>query len=499
MSDLVHTIYDFLCTPVRAAPWTDGRGFWLAELFDDRFQIVYVLLAVPILLAAPRRWLRPAFIGTGLAFLAYLLGLAYPLFWLALCCGLYRLSESFYRESQRTDVWRGGPILAAILVLGGGYFASFFLSRIELPAAVNEWLWRHAPVLYPLGLRGWSWEPDWLGLLPARLREPAPQLFATLFWNPHNIGTAYLAVRMLHYFSDLRGGAIPPPRRSLPLFLSYVCYAPTLMQGPIERYGTFHDEVDTCFERRGWHALAPAAWRIGLGLSKGLIATLYFMPTIRSEFLSGHYYARPHEIQSTAFLYFAPYFHIFWLYLEFSGYCDISAGVARLLGLRQVENFAWPWRSTSLREFWRRWHISLSSLLRDYVYIPLGGNRRRTTLNLCLTFALIGIWHVPHVQLLLWGVLMGLMLAVNQHWVQWMKSLDEPAPEGESPNGFTAQARRVRTLVRRAGLLGSVVAWALTMHCFAHSLLLFFGGSAIAEVTIELGRRLIGSVARFLS
>jgi alginate O-acetyltransferase complex protein AlgI len=74
--------------------------------------------------------------------------------------------------------------------------------------------------------------------------------------------------------------------------------------------------------------------------------------------------------------------HLYWLYLLFSGYCDVSAGFARLLGYRQAENFDKPWLSTSLRDFWRRWHLTLSFILRDYVYIALGGNRRHVPLNI---------------------------------------------------------------------------------------------------------------------
>jgi len=85
--------------------------------------------------------------------------------------------------------------------------------------------------------------------------------------------------------------------------------------------------------------------------------------------------------------------------------------------------------ATSLRGVWRRWHISLSGILRDYVYIPLGGNRRHVTLNLVVTFALCGIWHFLIPQVVIWGVIMGLMLAVNQRWVQWMERLDA-APTG---------------------------------------------------------------------
>ena len=222
------------------------------------------------------------------------------------------------------------------------------------------------------------------------------------------------------------------------------------------------------------------------GLFKSLIATWYFFPVIKNDLVGAGYYERPEQVGSYALLYFGIYIHIFWLYLEFSGYCDISAGMARLLGYRQVENFNWPWLATSMRDLWRRWHISLSFLMRDYVYIPLGGNRRHATLNLIIVFTLIGIWHALTFQVLAWGVLMGVMVAINQHWAQWMKRLDE------TPNGMLPALRRA---IARTRPLPQILSWAITMHFFVHSLLVFFGGSAGWRVTWELIRRPLHALA----
>jgi D-alanyl-lipoteichoic acid acyltransferase DltB (MBOAT superfamily) len=478
---------DFALAPLRTTAWADWRGFWLGQVFDDRFLVCYFLPLLPLLLLAPRRVLRPAIVLTGLAFVAYVFGAFYAAFWLALCCAAYAGTQHFAR--QVADPGRAGRAIVLAWAVGLlAYFASFFLARLRLPDELALWLWEYVRLVYPVGLRGLGWEPDFAWLVPARYAQPVPSLPFAVFVNPHNIGTAYLAVRMLHYCSELRRGTIPHERRTLLSFLAYLCYAPNLMQGPIERYGTFQDELDGCHARRSWRNVAPALARMACGLGKGLIATLYFLPIIRAHFLPSElggaggasYFSQPERIESYGLLYFGVYIYIFWLYLEFSGYCDVSAGMARLLGYRQVENFNLPWIATSLRDFWRRWHISLSALLRDYVYIPLGGNRRHVTLNLCVTFALIGVWHYPLPQLLLWGGLMGLMLAVNQQWAQWAQRADE------SGRGALAAARRA---ARRLGPLPQVLAWMLTMHCFVHSLLLFFGGGAIYRVTWELIRR----------
>jgi len=469
-----------LWRPVAETPWTDWRDFWAGRILDDRYVVCYFLPLLPLLLLLPRRHLRAGIVLSGLAFLAYVFGVFYAALWLGMCVGFYHLSERFAVEARRSDVIRWGPALAATLIVSGWYVGMMYVGALPLPAALSAWLYEHAQWAYPLGARPWRWEPFIAGRHPALERGQPPPLLFSIFWNPHNIGVAYLAVRMLHYFSELKRDTIPRARRGLLNFLAYLCYAPNLMQGPIERYDRFQEEIDACHAHRAWRNAPPALARIGWGLFKGLIATWYFMPLVERELFSQHYYKHPEQVESYAFLYFGVYIHIFWLYLEFSGYCDVSAGMARLLGYRQVENFNRPWLATSLRDLWRRWHISLSFLLRDYVYIPLGGSRRRHLLNLVVTFGLIGVWHALQFQLLVWGVLMGLMVAVNHYWSRWMKRLDE------TPAGRLAALRRA---ARRLHPLPTLCAWALTMHCFCHSLLVFFGGSGIWRVTWELIRR----------
>lgn len=476
---MLETWLNELMRPIAEADWWDWRGFWMEQVLDDRLVVLYCLPFMLLLVRLRGRALKAGIIATGLAFFAWLVGALFAALWLLVCIGLHRLAEIFRRESQRTDVLPIGPPLAAWAVVGGAYFASFYLGRALLPDEWNARLWNHAPWLFPFGWRGVSWEPDFRGRLPVDF--DTPPLLVSIFWNPHNIGTAFLAVRMLHYFSELRRGTIPAERRGLFDFLSWLCYAPTWMQGPIERYDRFHEEMAASSSRRGLSQIPGAMGRIGFGLVKALIATLYFVPTVRDYMTSDPvYFTRPEVIDSYALLYFGIYIYIFWLYLEFSGYCDIAAGAARLLGYQQVENFDRPYLATSLRDFWRRWHISLSSLLRDYIYIPLGGNRRHVLLNICVTFGLIGIWHRPMAQLAAWGVLMGGMLWINQRWVDLARRADD------SGRGALA---RLRSLGRRVRPLPAILAWALTMHFFCWSLLLFFGGNAIFRVTAELVRR----------
>ncbi len=483
-------VWSWLVEPLRSADWFDWRGFWLGQICDDRFVVCYFLVLVPLLLLTPRAWYRHALVLTGLLFVGYIFGALYLLVWLASCMAFYLLGEHFARAHQGEHLPRAEPAIVVGVIIVSWYVGSMVLDEVLLPDAWNVWLHTHAPWVFPLGSRGFSWEPVLRGLRPVHHpNPPAESLLPALFFNAHSIGTAYLAVRMLHYFAELRRRTIPAARRTPLHFLAYTCYGPTLIQGPIERYARFHDEMDTCHARRGWHNVPAAVARMALGLIKSLVAQLYFQPVLREALGIGHdhaYYRHPEQIASLALLYAGVFLHIFWLYLEFSGYCDVAAGIGRLLGYRQVENFRMPWLATSMRDFWRRWHISLSFLLRDYVYIPLGGNRRHHLLNLCVTFFLVGIWHRLSPQVGLWGIVMGLLVAINHAWVVRMGRIDAAR---------TSRLGRLRALARRFQPLPQLCAWLVTQHAFVFSLLVFFGGSAIWRVPVEIMRRLWSLVA----
>lgn len=488
MPDWTIAIWEFVRAPLSATPWAAGRDFWLGEVLDDRFVVAYFLPLAPLLLLVPRRHLRLGLIVTGLGFLAYLCGVPYAGLWLLTCLAFHRLAERFARECQRPDVLKLGPPLAAGVLIGGWYLATLLLHHATLPAGWNAWLYDHARWMFPLGARNLSWEPLFPQLHDRPAAEPPFPLLHALFWNVHNIGTAYLAVRLFHYFFELKRGTIPAERRSLLNFLAYTCYAPALIQGPLERFPRFQDEIDTCHTRRGWHNLPPAFARIAYGVAKSLIATWYFRPLLRNVYGVGGdetFWRHPEQIQSFALLYLGGFVMVWWLYLEFSGYCDISAGIARLLGYRQVENFRRPYLATNMRDLWRRWHISLSEILRDYLYIPFGGNRRHVTLNLCATFVLCGLWHALTPRVAVWGLLIGLCVGLNHHWTQWLKRLDA------TPASRWAAIRRAWL---RLQPLPRLCAWLLTQHAFVIPLLFFFGGTGALNVVREILRRIASAL-----
>ena len=470
----------YLSAPLVQTSWADWRGFWLGQVLDDRFVVVWFLPLVLVLLLCPRHRLSAGIVATGLLFLAYVFGVLYAAFWLLAALAFHRLGERFAIECQRTDVLPIGPPLAAVLMIAAWHFGTMALHRLSLPADLNTWLYEHARWVFPLGTRALEWEPQFRQLH----RGQPPDLLFALFRDVHTIGTAYLTIRLCHYFAEIKRGTLAPQHRTRLNFLAYVCYAPALIQGPLERFAPFQDEMDTCHQRRTWRNLPPALARIGLGLFKSLVVTWYLFPVLRDQLGLAHgnvYYDHPEQIASLGLLYIGVMLQITTLYLEFSGYCDVAAGMARLLGYRQIENFNRPYLATSMRDLWRRWHISFSLMLRDYVYIALGGNRRHVTLNLCITFVVCAIWHKFIPQVAAWGLVMGLMVAVNHHWADWMKRLDKNTVSGLST---------IRRTWLKLHPLPRVCAWLLTQHAFLFSLLILFGGGGAIRVTREILRRL---------
>src|SRR5262249_30121724 len=130
--------------------------------------------------------------------------------------------------------------------------------------------------------------------------------------------------------------------------------------------------------------------------------------------------------------------YTFQLYFDFSGYSEMALGLSLFFGVRLPINFLSPYQARSIIEFWRRWHISLSRFLRDYLYIPLGGNRRgmaRRYLNLLATMALAGLWHGAGWTFVLWGTLHGLMLAVNHGWRALLRRVGREVSNGSLAGG----------------------------------------------------------------
>ncbi len=222
------------------------------------------------------------------------------------------------------------------------------------------------------------------------------------------VGLSFYTFALIAYVVDVYQGKTPAVCNFLNFF-TFVSFFPTILSGPIERAGNIIPQLE---KKR---CLSPtqvqdALWLISWGIFKKVVMAdhlnLIINPVIAdpSSHMGGHI-----VLMILAFS--------FQIYLDFSSYSDIAIGCGKLLGIEIMLNFNLPYFSKTPQEFWHRWHISLSTWLRDYLYIPLGGNRKgslRTSLNLMVTMVLGGLWHGAAWNFLLWGGYHGLLLLFHR-------------------------------------------------------------------------------------
>lgn len=223
------------------------------------------------------------------------------------------------------------------------------------------------------------------------------------------VGLSFFTFQAISYAVDLRRGVPGTRARTFLEYLTYLTFFPLLMAGPITRARHLIPRLrrmDEPSSRMVWTGL----WLVGLGLIKKFALADYLGQYNAWVFDAPETYSGFENMM--ALLGFPVQ-----LYLDFSGYSDLAIGLSTMLGFPLPDNFRSPFRATSITAFWRRWHISLSTWLRDYLYIPLGGNRRgtlHTYLNLFLTMLLGGIWHGATLMFALWGALHGVGLVVHK-------------------------------------------------------------------------------------
>lgn len=216
------------------------------------------------------------------------------------------------------------------------------------------------------------------------------------------LGISFYTLQAISYVSDVYHERIPA-EHNLILYALYVSFFPNVVSGPIERAGNMIPQFRNLPRTLSWDAFRDALYMMVWGYFLKLVLADRLGSIVNSVYsIPGGYHGLVVILAIVAYS--------FQIYCDFAGYSAIAIGCARLLGVDIMENFHAPYLSGSIREFWRRWHISLSSWLRDYVYIPLGGNRKgmiRKYGNLLVTFAVSGIWHGVGRQFLVWGLLHG--------------------------------------------------------------------------------------------
>jgi len=207
------------------------------------------------------------------------------------------------------------------------------------------------------------------------------------------------------------------PRQSFSNFALFVSFFPQLIAGPIVHHREMMPQFDRARWRRRWSVhLSVGMTLFVIGLAKKVLIADTLSPFVGPVFEAADQRVAISGIEAWASL----LAYTFQLYFDFSGYSDMALGLARCFGIVLPANFYSPYRARSIVDFWRRWHITLSRFLRDYLYIPFGGNRRgrgRRYINLLATMAIGGLWHGASWTFLLWGTLHGLALGLN-HWLR---------------------------------------------------------------------------------
>lgn len=219
------------------------------------------------------------------------------------------------------------------------------------------------------------------------------------------IGISFYTFQALSYVVDVWREDVPA-QRSFGKFLLYISLFPQLIAGPIVRYADVAAQID---ERRFDATEAfYGATRFCIGLAKKVLLA-DAAGKVASQILDG---ALASTTTSAAWLGILLY--TFEIYFDFSGYSDMAIGMGRIFGFRYMENFRLPYTSRSITEFWRRWHISLSSFFRDYVYIPLGGKKKHQFLNMAVVWVLTGLWHGASWNFVLWGLYFFVILTAEK-------------------------------------------------------------------------------------
>lgn len=220
------------------------------------------------------------------------------------------------------------------------------------------------------------------------------------------LGLSFYIFRVISYNIDIYRGKIPASRSILDFFI-YVSFFPQLLSGPIARASEFIPQLANGGAKKIENFYENLNLII-LGLFKKIFISNYL-----AIYFTDDVFAVPQNHSSLMIL-MACFAYCFLIYFDFSSYSDMAIGFAGMMGFKSPRNFDYPYLSLNIKEFWRRWHITLSSWFRDYVYIPLGGNRKgafREYFNLILVMILAGLWHGAGANFIIWGGIQGLGLA----------------------------------------------------------------------------------------
>ena len=311
----------------------------------------------------------------------------------------------------------GEPRLLGLMVIT---ILVFYLCGLAIGRAVGlGWkkLWLGLSAAVGLGLLGvFKYADFFIGSVSAVTGLSLPLLKLAL-----PVGISFYTFQCLSYTVDVYRGSVPP-QKNLIRFGAYVALFPQLIAGPIVRYRDIARELES--RSHSWEDISLGLRRFLVGLGKKVILADNFALLIKLF----------RESSEPSLLFYWMYAVAFSLniYFDFSGYSDMAIGLGRIFGFHFPENFQYPYLSKSVTEFWRRWHISLGSWFRDYVYIPLGGNRVsrvRWVGNILVVWMLTGLWHGAAWNFVLWGLMFAVLLLAEK-WIPGLQRLPDALRHG---------------------------------------------------------------------
>lgn len=288
-----------------------------------------------------------------------------------------------------------------VLLMAVTYAAGLSRSRWACYLAIGACVAALAFYKYTMFLIGAFVEP-WQPIWAYHLRNATSSVMP----GAPPLAVSFFAFEFVHYLYDVAKGG--EPMRNPLKFVLFSIFFPSLVAGPIKRYQQFIPVLEEGAKQCRAEDFAEGFRRIGIGFFKKIIVAdnlTVWLDVTQPQFESLGLFTRWLVVAAIAFR----------ILMDFSGYSDIAIGSARLLGVRLPENFNWPYLAHNLQDFWQRWHISLSSWIRDYIYIPLGGNRHgviRRVANGLIAFGLCGLWHGPAWHFVIWGIYHGVGLAI---------------------------------------------------------------------------------------
>jgi alginate O-acetyltransferase complex protein AlgI len=350
-------------------------------LFNSLKYALFLPIVVLLFWLAPQKWRVPILlVASYIFYMAW--RPAYILLIVGLTVGNYFLGLRIAQSETKKKAWLAFGVAANLIILAFFKYAYFF----------NE---TTAAMLKPFGIA--------IGGIPFDIILP--------------LGISFFVFEFIHYLTDIYRGS--QPVKSFMGFSLFASFFPTQIAGPIKRFQDFVPQF-----------LTPAKFKMeyvdeGISLILlGLFKKVMIADNLALFVMGG--FAHP-ELFTGLDLWIYAYAFAFQIYFDFSGYTDVARGSAKLFGYKVPINFNLPYLASNIADFWHRWHISLSTWLRDYLFIPLGGSRGGKWLNyrnLLITMTLGGLWHGAAMHFLVWGIYHGALLVVHKQFQEFSKGFE---------------------------------------------------------------------------